>query len=185
MDVQQLAEVLDQIEQIYFEHDEDRRIAIDAFRELHQQVLADNDLREEFEYQVLTKAGGEYIPHVFWLALGQFLRTKQAEGRKQLFECLEALVESNFSDDLKGELKPLLVVYLANEKQFELDRVMSRIVEPAHPAIKEYVEKLVAFVPKNQHSVQTYKQKFDLLRDSFPDFERFALPLPRLQEELA
>ena len=185
MEVQDLPDLLDAIEQRYFDSDEDRAVAIEGFRELHFQVIADAILREEFEFQVLTKAGGEYIPHVFWLALGQFLRTQQAEGRGQLFECFKALVESNFSDELKAELKPLVVVYIANEKQFELDRLMSHTIAHAHPQVREYMDKLIQFVPKNQHSVNTYKQKFDLLRDTFPDFERFGLPLPRLQEELA
>jgi hypothetical protein len=48
----------------------------------------------------------------------------------------------------------------------------------------EYFKKVQTFVLKNKTSVDMYIEKFQMLKDGFPDFELLALPLIKLKEQL-
>jgi hypothetical protein len=81
-------------------------------------------------------------------------------------------------------MKPLIVVYFAKEKPFEVDKLRAKLLTGAHPSVKTYFDTLAAFIENNKVAVQTYRDKFALVRDRRPDFELFSQPLTRLEEEL-
>ena len=183
MDATQLEETLDQIEANYAES-EDVDAAIEALAGLHRSLLDDPELLETFRLNALSAASGHYLPHLLWVALAQFDAEAEAQ-RKKIFDICQALADSDFDERLQAAIKPLMVVYFSKEKEFEIDRVHSRVVDGAHPKVKEWFDKAIAFVQKNSHSAQAYVHKFNLLKARFPDFDRFNMPVARLEEELA
>ncbi len=183
MDATQLEEALDAIEAQYAET-EDVDAAIEALATLHRTLLDDPELLETFRLNALTACNGHYLPHLLWVALGQFDTDAEVQ-RKKIFEVCQALADSDFDERLQGAIKPLMVVYFSKEKEFEIDRVHSRVVDGAHPKVKEWFDKAISFVQRNSHAAQAYVHKFNLLKDRFPDFDRFNMPVARLEEELA
>ncbi len=183
MDATQLEESLDQIEAQYAES-EDADAAIESLSALHRSLLDDPELLETFRLNALTACSGHYLPHLLWVALSQFDTEPEAQ-RKKIFEVCKALADSDFDDRLQAAMKPLMVVYFSKEKEFEIDRVHSRVVDGSHPKVKEWFDKSIGFVQKNSHSAQAYVHKFNLLKGRFPDFDRFNMPVARLEEELA
>lgn len=184
MDEKQLKARLETIDAAYYNQDEeDAAPAIEALDELHREVWGQADEARKFRLAALRVAGGAYLPNIFWAELAAHMRNEG--NREMIVEIMQAVADSNFDEAMLNNLKPLLVVYLSREKQFELDKLWSFVIEKTYPRVKEYFDKLLLFVTKNQHSVATYQRKFDMLRDSFPDFERYSHPLTRLEEELA
>jgi hypothetical protein len=183
MDATQLEEALDTIEGAYAET-EDVDAAIEQLAALHASLLEDAELLETFRLNALTTCNGHYLPHLMWVALADF-DTEPESARLRIFDILFSLATSDFDERLRNAIKPLAVVYFSKEKQFEIDRVHARVVDGAHPLVKEWFDKAIAFVQKNGHSAQAYVHKFNLLKARFPDFDRFNMPIARLEEELA
>ena len=186
MDAGALEDALDKIENEYLENEDDKAGTQTALDEVHRQVWG-TPLAVDFRDQAIHICGGTYIPQVLWVELAQFNADPDTDksNRERVFDTIRAFTESDFDDDLKNRFKPLIIVYIAMEKQFELDRVKSFIVDKAHPQVKEFFEKMIQFVSKNPASVLTYQRKFGMLKNHFPDFELFSQPLVRLEEELA
>lgn len=184
MDEKQLKARLEAIDAAYYNQDEeDAAPAIEALDELHREAWGDEAAARKFRLAALQVAGGAYLPNILWAELAAFARG--ADNRDMIVTVLRAVGDSNFDESMLNKLKPLLVVYLSREKQFEIDKLWSFVVEKSYPRVKEFFDKALQFVTKNVHSVATYQRKFDMLRDSFPDFERYSHPLTRLEEEMA
>jgi len=182
----QLAEQLDAIQAAWLEADgENREETLEALRELHQSLLAQPEALAEFNHAAITLCGGLYIPYIFWFALRAFLHNPSPEHRAAIYKIIEAFATSNFEEQEQKIMKPLLIVYFDKEKEFEVDRVKAYIVDPAHPGIRQYFQKLFRFVEVNRSSVDTFLEKFRLLEDYFPDFDLYGMPLNRLREHLA
>ena len=181
MEKQAIDNELKKIEQLYFEDEEaNKEACIQQLVALHKKVLNNPSELHHFKTEAAPLCGGIYLPHLFWIELAAFLKDEQ--NRPAVFSTLEAFTNSSFDEELQNAMKPLLVIYLASEKEFEFNKLKSFVIENAHNLVKEYFEKLVQFVPKNPHAVDAYVHKFRLIGDLFPDFEKFALPLARLQE---
>jgi hypothetical protein len=183
MDAKKLQADLQRIESEYFAADEDKAAAIAAMDDLHHGVWNDAQAATAFRRATLTVCGGAYIPSAFWPELATF--AKDQSNRDFLFAAIQALVDSDFDDEMLARIKPFLVVYFAAEKQFELDKLKAFIIDKAHPRVREYFDKMTQFVTKNPASVQTYQRKFGLLKNHFPDFELFGQPVARLEEQVA
>lgn len=183
MDAKKLEGDLQRIEAEYFAADEDKAAALAALDDLHRSVWNNAGEVAQFRRAVLQTCGGVYIPSVFWPELASF--AKDQSNREFIFQIVQALVDSDFDEEMLNRIKPFLVVYFATEKQFELDKIKAFIVDKAHPRVREYFDKMTQFVTKNPASVQTYQRKFGMLQNHFPDFELFGQPVARLEEQMA
>ena len=126
--------------------------------------------------------GGVYIPYVMWAELAQFI--EHHNNREQLFGIMQAFVDSGFEEEERKKMKSMLITYFAIEREFEVNKILTLIVEKSHPSVVEYFKKVQTFVLKNKTSVDMYIEKFQMLKDGFPDFELLALPLIKLKEQL-
>jgi len=174
---------LEQLEDQFFgEWEEERTPLVQALTDLHIQTLDDRDSFNRFLVQTAERFGGVYIPYLFWQKLADFIETP--EERAYLQELIKVFIESNFEDEEQRKLKPLLVVYFAQEKDFEVDKIRAQYIDPAHPQVREYFNKLLRFVDSNKKATNMYIEKFEMLRDAFPDFELLNLPITQLKEKL-
>lgn len=183
MDVKQLDAALKSIEDAYIASDENVDDAVQSLTKLHKQVLGDAALLASFTEKAATVCGGLYIPYLVWPVLHAFM--KDETQRSQLAKLFHAFGESNFDEETQKQMKPLIVVYFMKEKEFEVDRLKTFVLLKLHPGVQEYFAKLMEFTVKNRNSAEAYQRKFTLLGSSFPDFERFAQPVSKLEEELA
>jgi hypothetical protein len=183
MDAKQLDAALQKIEDTYFANDENAEAAIASLTELHKKVLADPAALALFNEKAALTCGGLYLPYLFWPVLHNFFADETQ--RTALGKLFHLFGESNFDEETQKLMKPLVVVYFMKEKEFELDRLKTFVLQKLHPGVQEYFAKLMEFVVKNRNSADAYLRKFTLLGGEFPDFERFAQPVSKLEEELA
>jgi len=182
MTVAEINELLTKIEQQAGDDpQENRDLVLDSLKALTQKMQAggEDDYRM-FRNQVVYACGGIYIPFIFWMELSKFF--SNTHHRTVLFDIIKAFTESAFEEEDRKRMKPLLITYFANEKEFEVDKVQGLIVDKAHPAIRDYFQKITTFVKKNKNSTDTYLEKFRLLMDEYPDFELLSLPVSKLKE---
>lgn len=174
---------LEKLEDHYYgEWEEDTTQLIQGLTEHHIQLTDNRDGFNRFLVQTAERFGGAYIPYLFWHKLADFLETP--EERIYIQELIRVFIESNFEDDEQRKLKPLLVVYFAKEKDFEVDKVRTKYIDGAHPQVREYFNKLLTFVDRNQKATNMYIEKFEMLREVFPDFDLMNLPITQLKEKL-
>lgn len=180
-----ILEKLNEIEEKYAESiDTAREDAISEMAAYHQQVAEETP--EEVDRFVIMAAdvlGGIYLPHLFWYKLGEYYDGNQ-DARIFLQELIKIFTESNFEEDEQKRIKSLLIAYMAKEKEFELDKIRTIIVDKAHHTVREYFHKLFHFVQKNKKATGMYCEKFALLKDYQPNFELLALPVTKLKEML-
>jgi hypothetical protein len=179
-----IASQLEQLSQQYYEQEgENREEILEQLQALHQEAMRSQADLDAFKQQAPYECGGAYIPFLFWVELAQFLQG-QAESRNYLQQLIQAFADSDFEEADQALLKPFLVIYFKNEKQFEIDRVESRIIRHAHPTVGQFLKKAIEFVDNNRSATKTYEEKFKLLMPYFPNFELFQLSLPELEEQL-
>ena len=80
--------------------------------------------------------------------------------------------------------RPLLITYFAMEREFEVNKLITLVVEKAHPSVIEYFKKVQNFVLKNKTSVDMYIEKFNMLKDYAPNFEMLRMPVSKLKEAI-
>jgi hypothetical protein len=162
---------------------DNREETIAALASLHATAdKGDAKVRQAFYTAASQACGGCYVPYLFWTALARFYETP--DTRTELADLLHAFVAGDFEAQDLQLMKPLIVVYFAKEKPFEVDKLRAKLLTGAHPSVKTYFDTLAAFIENNKVAVQTYRDKFALVRDRRPDFELFSQPLTRLEEEL-
>ncbi|MFN8394237.1 MAG: hypothetical protein U0176_06120 [Bacteroidia bacterium] len=179
-----LAKTLEALEARYYDElEEDRDAVIEELAPLHQAAL-EKGIGEfrKFAAEAMKVCGGIYIPYVLWVELGQFIQAQT--NREQLFGTVQAFVDSGFEEDERKKMKSLLITYFAIEREFEVNKIITLIVEKAHPSVQEYFRKVRDFVAKNKTSVDMYIEKFQMLKDNYPNFELLSLPLIKLKEHL-
>lgn len=180
-----IADQLYEIEDKYSETlDEAREDAINEIKALQEEVLA--NMPEELDRFLLISAdtlGGIYLPYVFWYKLGEFY-DGNTDARIFLQELIRIFSVSNFEEEEQKKIKSLLVAYLAKEKEFEMDKIRTLIIDKSHHSVKEYFYKLFQFVQKNRKATTMYCEKFEILKDYQPNFELLSLPVSRLKEIL-
>lgn len=182
MTVAEINQLITQIEQkVEDDSPESRELVLSELKKLclQMQNQGEEDYRI-FRNQVMDVEGGIYIPFIFWMELSKFFRN--VNHRTVLFDVIKAFCESSFEEEDRKRMKPLLITYFANEKEFEMDKVQGLIVDKSHPAIREFFQKITTFVSKNKNSTGTYLEKFKILMDEYPDFELLALPVSKLKE---
>lgn len=177
----ELEEYLQEINRKYYEEQEESyTFAIEALKQVHVSVADDPEMYEEFREIALYNCGGAYLPFLFWSELSVYCDSR--ENRLILFQLLKAFADSDFSDEMIKDMKPLIITYIAMETEFEIDRLKAQIIDKAHPNVQSYFKKYLTFVEKNKDSVGTYTKKFNLIRKQFPDFELLSKPLSRVYE---
>lgn len=180
-----ISEELNKIEDQYADTlDEQREEAVEVIRALQDKLTEESP--EDIDRFLLFSAdtlGGIYLPYVFWYKLGEFYEGN-AEARLFLQELIRIFSESSFEEAEQKKIKSLLVAYLAREREFEIDKIRTLIVDKAHPAVKDYFYKLFQFVQKNKNATTMYCDKFEILKEYQPNFELLSLPLSRLREIL-
>ena len=117
-----------------------------------------------------------------WVELAQF--TADHGNREQMFAIVEAFVNSGFEEEERKKMKSLLITYIAIEREFEVNKIFTLIVDKSHPSVQEFFRKVQTFVAKNKTSVDMYLEKFHMLKHNYPDFDLFALPLIKLKEQM-
>ncbi|MBX3101217.1 MAG: hypothetical protein KF690_01775 [Bacteroidetes bacterium] len=162
---------------------ENREETVAALAKLHATTEKDNAQRQAFYALAAQACGGCYIPYLFWTALSRFYDAP--ESRDSIYDLLQAFATGDFEEADQQLMKPLIVIYFAKEKEFEVDKVRARLLVGVHPSVKAYFDGLVSFLQNNKVAVQTYRDKFALLRKGMPDFARFSMPLSKLEEQLA
>lgn len=180
-----LKETLNALEEkFYGEAEEDRSAVLPELEKLYDEARAAGaDAAAEFEAEVGDKMGGVFLPYIFWVKLSDF----EADNSKRqgILDCLRVWSDSSFEEEEQKKMKPLLIAYFAMEKEFEIDRLKTLVIEPAHPAVQEWFDNIMTFRERNQTSAEMYIEKFELLKGSKPDFELFRLPVMKLREQLA
>ncbi|MDX1906881.1 MAG: hypothetical protein SF053_07580 [Bacteroidia bacterium] len=178
-----LIKELDTLEDLYYgEWEEDKPTLINALIDLHINLAADSDTFNRFLMQTAERFGGAYIPYLFWDKLAAFLQNPYE--RTWLQELINKFVFSAFDDEEQHMMKPMLVVYIARERRFELDKIHALYLEKSHPQVQEYFTKLIQFVDRNQKATEMYCDKFDLLKDMMPNFDLLNLPITQLRDKL-
>lgn len=180
MDIVQELQKLE--DQFYGDWEESREALVKAISPVHKEAKKDADLFNRFLVQTADRFGGTYIPYLFWAKLADFLQDE--EQRTYLQDLMGKFADSNFEEEEQHELKPLLVVYFAKEKVFEINKIRALIIDKAHPEVKDYFLKLLNFTEKNQKATDMYCEKFDLLKGIHPDFELLGLPITQLRDRL-
>ena len=175
---------LEKLEDKYYgEWEENKDLLVAEMTKLHLAVWEeDEDLFNRFLVQTSDRFGGVYIPYLFWDKLSSFL--DMPEERHYLQQLIATFADSNFEEEEQKRMKPLLVTYIAREKRFELDKMRAKVVDKAHPMVREYFQKLINFVDKNQKATEMYCEKFDLLKDIHPDFKLLSMPITQLKDKL-
>jgi hypothetical protein len=179
-----LVETLSALEdKFYNEYDEDRDAVIQDLAELHKKALSKgiDDFRS-FSRVAMEVCGGVYVPYLMWVELAAFM--DQPNNRERIYELVDAFVNSDFEEEERKKMKSMLITYFANEREFEVNKIITLVVEKAHPDVQEYFRKVQNFVAKNRTSVDMYTVKFKMLKDGYPDFEALAMPLIKLKEHL-
>ncbi len=170
-------------EKYYSETEEDRNEVINTLTDMHEASLGEGlDVFRTFASEAMRSCGGVYIPYLLWTELANFIEDE--EQRVGIFNLIQAFVDSDFEEPEKKKMKTLLIPYIALEKEFEINKINSLIIEKAHPDVQEYFRKIRDFVEKNKTSVDMYVEKFDMLKDYAPNFELMRLPVTRLKEQL-
>lgn len=179
-----LEKTLEALEDRYYnELEEDRDAVIEELSPLHQAAL-EKGIKEfrKFAAAAMNICGGVYIPYLMWVELATFM--EKQTNREHIFTLLQAFVDSGFEEDERKKMKSLLITYFAIEREFEVNKIITLIVEKAHPSVQEFFRKVQNFVAKNKTSVDMYIEKFQMLKDSYPDFDLLSLPLIKLKEHL-
>ncbi len=175
---------LEQLEdKFYGEWEEDKTQLVAAMTELHNELVQRPDDFNRFLVQSSDRFGGAYIPHLFWEKLASFVGPNP-DDRFYIQQLLRSFVASNFDEEEQKVMKPLIITYLAKEKPFEISKVWAQIIEPSHPSVKEYFQKLQNFTEKNQKSTEMYCEKFMMLVDYAPNFQLLGLPITQLREQV-
>ena len=178
-----LAKELDRLEDSFYdEWEEDREPLVKELDKLHLEARKDLDSFNRFLVLTADRFGGVYIPYLFWDKLSDFLTVP--EERTYIQQLIKAFVNSGFDEVTQKMMKPLMVVYLAKEKRFELDKIRAKLIDKAHPDVREYFQKLRSFVEKNQKSTEMYCEKFSMLTNVHPDFALLSMPITQLKEKM-
>ncbi|HEX2900869.1 MAG TPA: hypothetical protein VHS96_14195 [Bacteroidia bacterium] len=179
-----LAKTLAQLEERYYDElEEDRNAVIEELAQLHQAALAKGiEEFRAFSGEAMQICGGVYIPYILWVELAQFI--DHQNNREQLFGIMQAFVDSGFEEEERRKMKTLLITYFAIEREFEVNKILTLIVDKAHPSVQEFFKKVQNFVAKNKTSVDMYIEKFKMLKSTYPNFEWMSLPLVKLKEHL-
>jgi hypothetical protein len=179
-----LAKTLEALEERYYDElEENRDAVIEELAPLHEAALKKGiEEFRKFSAEAVQICGGVYIPYVMWVELGQFI--VHQNNRTQLFALIEAFVNSGFEEEERKKMKSLLITYFAIEREFEVNKILTLIVDKAHPAVQEFFRKVQNFVAKNKTSVDMYIEKFQMLKDNYPNFDHMSLPLIKLKEQL-
>jgi len=175
---------LEKLEERYYgEMEEDRSALIAELIPMHKADLEANN-REfgGFSSAVIDRFGGAFIPYIFWTELEEFALDN--ERRVNLFETISAFTNSGFEEIEVKKMKSLLITYFTMEKEFELNKLFSLVIDKAHPSVGEHFHKWLDFVEKNKSSVEMYIEKFNLLKGLYPDFDLLATPVTKLREKL-
>jgi hypothetical protein len=179
-----LEEVLNDVNDNYYQSgEENKEETIQTLLEIQQAVAEDAELADEFRQYVITICGGIFIPYVLWYEIYRFL--ENPNERSFIFEIIKAYVNSDFGEEERRLMKPLLMVYFAKEKIFEIDRIKAFILSKAHKSVQQYFNDILKFIEKNSHSVETLITKMKLLKGRPPEFELLRLPISQLKEQLA
>ncbi len=180
-----LKERLDELEDKYFgEFEENRESVLPELQQLYGDTIrAGQEQRDEFEDEVWERMGGVFLPYLFWYELSTF--DPEKSERKGIQRILRAFANSSFEDEEKKKFKPLLITYFAMEKEFEVDRLKTKVIDHTHKTVQEWFVGLMNFREKNRTSADMYIEKFSLLKSYIPDFELFNLPVTKLKERLA
>lgn len=151
---------------------------------LHEEVSQDDQLRAEFEREVLRVADGVYLPHMFWIYLGGFLQDKEAY-RPFLEYILQVYVQLPPSPFVDKRMRPLLTVYFSEESSFYIDRFEDFVKRYARPEKQNLPTEIRRYIQKNPTTVRIFREKFALLKDYAPNFEMFSMALPHLRLALS
>ncbi|MEN3041512.1 MAG: hypothetical protein ABDH66_08260 [Bacteroidia bacterium] len=151
---------------------------------LHEEVSADDQVRMDFEREVLKVADGVYLPHIFWIYLGGFLDDKDAYRPflEYILQVYSQLPPSAFVDK---RMRPLLYVYFTEEAPFYLDKLEAYLKRYARPDKYALISDVRAYIQRNPNTVGVFRQKFALLKGYMPNFEMLSMPLPHLRASLA
>lgn len=177
-----LAAVLNTLEDKYYgELEEEREPLVEYLEKMYHKLEVNPELLEEFLKRSIRHFGGAYIPYVFWRQLNAFIDNPE-DGRLFLQEILKAFADSDFEEQEQRKMKPLVVTYFTLEKEFELNKFNTLVVDKLHPAVREYYRGLQEFIEKNARATALYKEKYLMLRRQNPDFDLFDKPVSTLKE---
>jgi hypothetical protein len=179
-----LEELIEQLEEKYYgDWEEDREPVIEVLLPIQRQALDSGiEAFRGFAEIVMDTCGGIFIPYITWVELAWYLDNR--EEREHLFNVIAAFVNSGFEETERKKMKSLLITYFAIEREFEVNKVMTLVVEKAHPTVQEYFRKVQTFVTKNKTSVENYYEKFQLIKSIDPDFSLMRMPVTKLKEHL-
>jgi hypothetical protein len=177
-----LQKSLQKIEDRYYnEWNEDRDTVIAELSTLHNDALSrGGEAFREFSDAVQALCGGVYLPYLMWVELAEFVDSQG--NRDRIYKLVQAFVDSGFEEDERAKMKPLFITYFAIEREFEVNKIMSLVVEKSHPSVQEFFRKILNFVEKNKTSVDMYIEKFKMLKDYEPNFELLRMPVSKLKE---
>jgi hypothetical protein len=180
-----VAESIEALEDRFFgELEEDRAAIISELKVYHEAALAKGVTEfRNFSKEVLSRFGGAYIPYIFWVELSEY--TRDHENRTRLYDIIREFSESSFEEEETKKMKPLLITYFSMEKEFELDKIRSLILDKTHPAVQEFFKKLLDFSEKNKTSTEMYLEKFQIIHHMYPDFNVLKMPVVKIKELLA
>lgn len=178
------ADQLEKLTDAFYEAEgENREEMIAQLQQLHQEALsAGEETYAVFRTEAAKAIGGAYLPHLVWVELAKLVNG--SPDRPALLALFNAFSDSDFEEPTQFEMKPLVTTYFALESDFEVGRFRALVRAKAHPTVQEWYDKHLNFQETAPAAVSAYRQKFFLLKDRFPDFELYGLPVQELEEQL-
>lgn len=157
---------------------------VEQLEALHKSVLEDPQARTEFEREVLSVAGGIYLPHIFWIYLSAFLSDPDAY-RAFLEYILQVYAQQPLNPFIDKRMQPLLYVYFSEEAPFYLSRLWDTLRRSALPEKYDFLQRVQQKMTRIPKTVKIFRDKFELIGEYLPNFEALAMPLPELRASLA
>lgn len=156
---------------------------LEQLEALHQSVLEDIDARAQFEREVLSIAGGLYLPHIFWTYLSAFLSDPDTY-RPFLEYILQVYAQLPTNPFIDTRMQPLLYVYFSDEAPFYLSRLWDTLRRHALPEKYDFLQEVHRKMERIPATVRIFREKFELIGEYLPNFAALEMPLPALRASL-
>jgi hypothetical protein len=178
-----LEESIEKVRQ-YYDETENREWALEALGKLLAQVVGYPEHLAQFERLAADLGGGMFIPYLFWVEMSKYMDNKG--DRDAIFHLIRAFVESDFEEEEREKMRPLLIVYFKREGgSFEISKIKAKILDDAHKDVKAYFKEVEQYPERNPSATETLLKKMHLLRRQFPQFDLFKLTVQQIEEQLS
>ncbi|MDW8159663.1 MAG: hypothetical protein RML72_12420 [Bacteroidia bacterium] len=167
----------------YYRSDEiNKPQLLENIKKIHLSLLRNPEELGEFIEFTMQNIGSIYLPYLFWIEVAKLLDKRH--NPELIYQMIEAFCNSDFEEEERNKMKPLLIIYFAMENEFHIDRIKSFIIQKSHKTVQDYFSLIFKFVHHNKRAVEVLIKKMQMLKKYYPSFELLELPVQELEEKL-